>query len=250
MASNVYLPGKRSSRREFSRNPLIVGVRQQVDGNRGPREPRMRGLIAGAGLFLAAAAAINKMLVLKAGGIESRLAGRTRFYHWRYKEEIHNIFYKSIGGGPPILLIHSIHAAASSFEMRKIHSALADQFTVYTLDLLGFGLSDRPALHYDAELYIALIHDFIRDVIGESASVLACSLSAAHAIENAARHPEQFETLVLVAAYGTGARDRPRGHDRPADVLDLSDSDRRQQPVQLADGHARRSNGGSRRKYT
>ena len=162
----------------------------------------MRSLIVVAGLLLGAAAAINKLLALKAGGMESRLAGRTRFYHWRYQEDFHNIFYKSIGEGPPILLIHSIHAAASSFEMRKIHAALADQFTVYTLDLLGFGLSDRPALHYDAELYVDLIHDFIRDVIREPASVLACSLSAAHVIENAARHPELFETLVLVAPTG------------------------------------------------
>ena len=162
----------------------------------------MRSVLVGAGLLLGAAAAINKLLVLNAGGIESRLEGRTRFYHWRHQEDIHNIFYKSIGEGPPILLVHSIHAAASSFEMRKIHAALADQFTVYTLDLLGFGLSDRPAVHYDAELYIALIHDFIRDVIQEPTSVLASSLSGAHVIENAARHPERFETLVLVVPTG------------------------------------------------
>ena len=177
----------------------------------------MRSLIVGAGLLLGAAAAINKLLVLNAGGIESRLEGRTHFYHWRYQEDIYNIFYKSIGEGPPVLLIHSIHAAASSFEMRKIHSALADQFTVYTLDLLGFGLSDRPAVHYDAELYIALIHDFIRDVIQEPTNVLASALSAAHVIENACRHPARFETLVLVAPTGLElATDGPGPADRLA----------------------------------
>lgn len=162
----------------------------------------MRSVLVVAGLLLGAAAAINKLLVMNAGGIESRLEGRTRFYHWRHQEDIHNIFYKSIGEGPPILLVHSIHAVASSFEMRKIHSALADRFTVYTLDLLGFGLSDRPAVHYDAELYIALIHDFIRDVIQEPTNVLASSLSAAHVIENAYRNPERFQTLALVAPTG------------------------------------------------
>lgn len=164
--------------------------------------PRMRNLIVGAGLLLGAAAVVNKLLAMKAGGLESRLEGRSRFYHWRYQEDIHNVFYKSIGEGPPILLVHSIHAAASSFEMRKIHSELADQFTVYTLDLLGFGLSDRPAVHYDAELYITLIHDFVRDVIREPTSVLASSLSAAHVIENAARNPKSFETLIMVAPTG------------------------------------------------
>ena len=121
----------------------------------------MRGLILGGGLLLGALAAINKLLVLNAGAVESRLEGPTRFYHWRYQGEIHSIFYKSVGEGPPILLVHSIHGAASSFEMRKIHSALADEYTVYTLDLLGFGLSDRPAIHYDADVYITLIYDFI-----------------------------------------------------------------------------------------
>ncbi len=162
----------------------------------------MRGLILGGGLLLGALAAINKLLVLNAGAVESRLEGPTRFYHWRYQGEIHSIFYKSVGEGPPILLVHSIHGAASSFEMRKIHSALADEYTVYTLDLLGFGLSDRPAIHYDADVYITLIYDFIRDVIQTPTNVLASTLSAAHVIENAARHPDCFEMLVLVAPTG------------------------------------------------
>ena len=44
--------------------------------------------------------------------------------------------------------------------------------TVYTLDLLGCGKSDKPNFTYTNFLYVQLVTDFINNVIGEKADVI------------------------------------------------------------------------------
>ncbi len=52
--------------------------------------------------------------------------------------------YYARGAGKPVLLIHSINAAASAYEMRPIYERIVDA-RVFAPDLPGFGFSDRSA---------------------------------------------------------------------------------------------------------
>jgi pimeloyl-ACP methyl ester carboxylesterase len=106
------------------------------------------------------------------------------------------------GEGPPVLLAHSIHAAAWSWEWRHTVEALARSHRVVTFDLLGFGLSERPDIDYTAELYIELLLDVAQHVVGEPCALVANSLSGAHALTAAARAPEQFPALVVIQPTG------------------------------------------------
>ena len=48
------------------------------------------------------------------------------------------------GKGPPLLLVHSINAAAGAHEMRPLVERFTATHSVYTPDLPGFGASARP----------------------------------------------------------------------------------------------------------
>ena len=86
---------------------------------------------------------------------------------------------------------------------RKNFDVLARDFRVYALDLLGFGFSDKPAAaSYSADLYVELITDFIREVSGFPANVVATSLGAAYAIRVADEHPELIKSMVLNSPTG------------------------------------------------
>src|SRR5438874_12605342 len=76
--------------------------------------------------------------------LESRLPGASNIYRWKRG----HIFYKVLGvvDAPPLLLLHTPELGGSGYEMRKIMEPLAQYFRVYTPDLLGFGLSDHPAI--------------------------------------------------------------------------------------------------------
>ena len=103
------------------------------------------------------------------------------------------------------MLIHGIYVGASSYEFRHIFDNLARNFRVYSLDLLGFGNSERPALRYTPAMYIQLIGDFVRQVVGgadQPVSILAPSLTAALTIRVVASSPGLFARLILIEPTG------------------------------------------------
>ena len=155
------------------------------------------------GLFLgtkvvgaAAMVAVNRWLRLD--DLPPTLPGRNHDWAWREGR----VRYTTLGDGSPVVLLHGIHAAASAFEMRRVFDSLARHFSVYAVDWLGFGKSERPPLHYTGELYGALLQDFLDQVVGRPAAIVASSLSAAYAASSAARRPETVERLVLICPTG------------------------------------------------
>jgi pimeloyl-ACP methyl ester carboxylesterase len=159
-------------------------------------------LIASAAIGLTAAA--NAYVFYKTPPLTSPFPGGEVRY---FPTAEGDIFYKKMGEGPPLLLIHGIGAGCSSFEWRNVWEPLAENHTVYVLDLLGFGKSDKPAIEYTPELFIGLIADFCKSVIkvGEGrgeCDVIATSLSAAYVIALAQRDPSLFHRLVLVCPTG------------------------------------------------
>ncbi len=153
------------------------------------------GLVIGGAL--GALTLFNKMTNSQAGEIDTVLKGEERRYPWKDGD----IFYLVKGNreSKPLLLIHGFGPGASSYEWRKNVDALAENFRVYALDLLGYGLSDRPAIDYTAETYADLISDFLREVIGKPAVVVARGETCAYVVADAYRRPQLFERLVLVA---------------------------------------------------
>src|SRR5581483_11750459 len=153
------------------------------------------------GSVLGALAIYNKMTETLAGELDTVLTGEERRYPWKYGDMFYEV--KGATDAKPLVLIHSFSPGASSYEWRKNIDNLSQQFRVYALDLLGFGLSDHPAIDYTPETFTDLIHDFIREAVGKPAVVVAHGLSCAYVIACAYRRPELFERLVLVAPSPT-----------------------------------------------
>jgi pimeloyl-ACP methyl ester carboxylesterase len=86
---------------------------------------------------------------------------------------------------------------------RKNFDELAKDFRVFAFDFLGFGFSDKPpAAPYAADLYVELITDFIREVAGGRANVVASALGASYAVRVADEHPELINAMILNAPAG------------------------------------------------
>jgi pimeloyl-ACP methyl ester carboxylesterase len=168
-------------------------------------------LLAG-GAGVAALAAVNAAIQHNASEPDDNaLGGEARVYDWKHGR----VFYKTAGAqhaGPPLVFIHGVGAGASSFMWRKNFDDLARDFRVYAFDLLGFGFSDKPAAAaYSADLYVELIADFLRDVSGYPANVIASSLGAAYAVRVADEHPELIKALILNAPTGADTLNRRPG---------------------------------------
>lgn len=92
------------------------------------------------------------------------------FYDWRFGK----VIYTKSGNGSPLLLIHDLIAGSSSYEYHKIVKELSKEYEVYCIDLLGYGKSDKPDITYTNYLYVQLISDFIKNVIGRKTNIIAC----------------------------------------------------------------------------
>lgn len=108
------------------------------------------------------------------------------------------------GGGRPLVLIHSINAGGSAYEMRPLFEAFRGQRPVYALDLPGFAFSDRSDRDYTPELYVRAIVEFLESEVpgvGET-DVVAFSLSSEFAAAAALERPDLFATLALLSPTG------------------------------------------------
>ena len=126
------------------------------------------------------------------------------YYSFKYGK----VFYKVSGEGKPILLIHDINESSSSMEWCHLEKELSKTNKVYTIDLLGCGRSDKPKLNYNSFLYVQLINDFIRDVIGEPTDIIATGKSVSPVIMSTKLREEAVDRIILI---------------NPADLVELGD---------------------------
>jgi pimeloyl-ACP methyl ester carboxylesterase len=111
----------------------------------------------------------------------------------------------------PLVLLHSINAAPSVFEMKPLFEHYRAERRVYAPDLPGFGFSDRSDRPYSPALYAEAIVSFLTDVVKEPADVVAFSLSSELAARACQQAPERFNTLSLLSPTGFSDRRLPSG---------------------------------------
>lgn len=110
------------------------------------------------------------------------------------------------GEGRPLVLVHSINAASSSYEMRPLFERYRGQRPIYALDLPGFGFSERSDRVYSPSLYEIALVDFLRRVAGEEgADVVALSLGSEFAARAALERPDLTRSLALISPTGLSA---------------------------------------------
>jgi pimeloyl-ACP methyl ester carboxylesterase len=108
-----------------------------------------------------------------------------------------NLYYEVRGSGPGLLMMPGGPADSSSF--RSIAGHLAPHYTVVTYDPRGLSRSklegplDEERL---VEVYADDVHRLLAAITREKADVYASSGGAVIALELAARHPEQLNTVV------------------------------------------------------
>ncbi|HEX6385170.1 MAG TPA: alpha/beta fold hydrolase [Anaerolineae bacterium] len=175
-----------------------------IEAKRGKQNPWITGTATLLGLPLALASswiiysnlAIDRDLALP----DAIPAGRSDFtasdghrlsyYHDRQAE------------GRPLVLIHSVNAAASSYEMRPLFLYYRSQRPVFALDLPGYGFSERTDRAYSPMVFAEAIVDLLTTQVGEAADVVALSLGGEFAARAARARPDLFHSLVLISPTG------------------------------------------------
>lgn len=137
---------------------------------------------------------INKLIFFLSIMKERLYSENGNIYNWRFGK----IFYTKKGSGLPLLLIHDLNCTSSDYEWKSVVSKLSESYTVYTIDLIGCGRSDKPKITYTNYLYVQLISDFIKNIIKHKVNVMATGKSSAAVIMSCYNDSNLFNNIILI----------------------------------------------------
>lgn len=137
---------------------------------------------------------INRLIFATATLKDLLKSSANNFYSWRFGK----IYYKKKGNGSPLLLIHDLNVYSSAYEWEKTIDKLSQNHTVYAIDLLGCGRSEKPCITYTNYLYVQLISDFIKNVIHEKTDIMASGYSSSFSLLACHNESSLFGKLILI----------------------------------------------------
>ncbi|HIT91174.1 MAG TPA: alpha/beta fold hydrolase [Candidatus Merdenecus merdavium] len=137
---------------------------------------------------------INKIIFVFSSMKNLLSTDKGLYFEWRFG----NIYYTKRGNGTPLLLIHELSPYSSDIEWDELVDKLSKDYTVYTLDLLGCGRSDKPNITYTNYLYVQLISDFTKKIIGKKTNIIATGLSSSFVIMACHNDPDLFQKMMFI----------------------------------------------------
>ncbi len=97
---------------------------------------------------------------------------------------------------PPILFLHGFGASIGHWKHNL--PFFSEHHTVYALDLLGFGGSEKANINYLASLWAEQVYDFWRTFVNVPVILVGNSLGSVVSIIAAARYPQMVCATVMV----------------------------------------------------
>src|SRR3954469_17041838 len=114
----------------------------------------------------------------------------------------HRVIYRTVGSGPPVVLIHGM--VNSSLHWEEVALRLADRYTVIAPDLIGHGDSATPRGDYSLGAHAASIRDLLAVIGVDHATIVGHSLGGGVAMQFFYQFPQRTDRLVLVSRGGLG----------------------------------------------
>lgn len=113
-------------------------------------------------------------------------------------------YVHDVGEGAPVLLIHGSGPGVSAWvNWRPVMPALARERRVIAPDMLGFGLSDRPAGQvYNMDVWVQQAIDLLDALDLPQVDLVGNSFGGGLSLALAIRAPERVRRLVLMGAVG------------------------------------------------
>ncbi|CCH66737.1 Possible alpha/beta hydrolase superfamily,slr1827 homolog [Richelia intracellularis HH01] len=97
----------------------------------------------------------------------------------------------------PLILIHGFGASIGHW--RNNLEVLGSYHTVYALDLLGFGASQKAPANYKVKLWVEQIYDFWRAFIRKPVVLVGNSIGSLISLAVTASHPEIVKSAVIMS---------------------------------------------------
>jgi pimeloyl-ACP methyl ester carboxylesterase len=97
----------------------------------------------------------------------------------------------------PVILLHGFGASIGHW--RHNLEIIGEHHTVYAIDMLGWGASQKAPVNYSVHLWAEQVYDFWKTFIGKPAVIVGNSLGSLVSLTAASVHPEMAFGLVMMS---------------------------------------------------
>jgi pimeloyl-ACP methyl ester carboxylesterase len=136
-----------------------------------------------------------------------RIEGQPGFDAWEVELHGHRAIYRTVGSGPPVVLIHGM--VNSSRHWEQVAMRLASTHQVIAPDLIGHGDSARPRGDYSLGAHATSIRDLLAAIGVDRATIVGHSLGGGVAMQFFYQFPQRVDRLALVSSGGLGREVSP-----------------------------------------
>lgn len=133
--------------------------------------------------------------------------GQQRDWAWR-GWQIRYTFMRGQHTAQPMLFLHGFGASIGHWRYNL--SVFAKQRTVYALDLLGFGASEKVSTDYLLTLWVEQVHDFWQTFIRTPMILVGNSLGSLVSLTAAALYPEMVVGLTMLTLPDSSVLENPQ----------------------------------------
>lgn len=118
---------------------------------------------------------------------------------------------------PPLLFIHGFGASIGHW--RHNLSVLSQHHTVYALDLLGFGASEKAIAPYNLRLWLEQVHDFWLTFVREPVVLIGNSIGSSVCLAVAKAYPDMVKGVVMLNLPDSSVLEQPEWFDSAVKVV-------------------------------
>jgi pimeloyl-ACP methyl ester carboxylesterase len=117
----------------------------------------------------------------------------------------HSVRYLTAGSGPPLVLLHGGIIDAAGISWGELIEPLAEDASVYALDLLGYGESELPPGPLSMTRHVDTVAAVLDELDLDDPVVAGLSMGGGVAVGLGLSAPEQVGALVPIDAFALGS---------------------------------------------
>ncbi|MEM7555135.1 MAG: alpha/beta fold hydrolase [Cyanobacteria bacterium P01_A01_bin.84] len=125
--------------------------------------------------------------------------GNQRDWIWR-GWKIRYTYLRSREGNnhkPPLIFLHGF--GGSIGQWRYNLEALSQHYTIYAMDMLGFGATEKAPVRYNVKIWVEQVYDFWRTLINRPVVLIGHSTGSLISLAAAQNHPEMVSGIVMMS---------------------------------------------------
>ncbi|MDX2231640.1 MAG: alpha/beta fold hydrolase [Leptolyngbyaceae cyanobacterium bins.349] len=124
---------------------------------------------------------------------------RTRYTYLRAQQD---------NQSAPMILLHGFGASIGHW--RQNLPTLGQHHTVYALDMLGFGASEKVTAPYGIEFWVEQVYDFWQTFVRQPVILVGNSIGSLICLAVAAQHPDMVRAIVMLNLPDSSVLESPK----------------------------------------